>query len=165
MCVPHRDDVIMYSKKKIETPGDVSIFLVNGEKKNSGNLLLASQFELFTSSVEPTNECGICPSYIGTRSHKSDGFFPRTRPVFIFIFYELLFVFSAAALPYSFFFYAGHLRSFRALICENRSFSPQRIWKKVQQICSEKKTKGGDIKAGYYVEPDIITLWHNLFDC
>lgn len=156
-------------KKKIETPGDVSIFLVNGEKKNSGNLLLASQFELFTSFVEPTNECGICSFYIGTRSHKSDGFFPVPEQ-YLYLFFTNYYSCSPLLLfPthffFIFFFYARHLCSFHALICENRSFSPQRIWKKVQQICSEKKAKGGGIKAGYYVEPDIITLWHNLFDC
>lgn len=105
---------------KIETPGHVSIFLVNGEKKkNSESPLLSSQFELFTSSVEPTNECGICPSYyacIGTPEVINlTVFFPRFRPVFIYFFTNYS-CFSATAHPflptlfrtiYTFFFTQG----------------------------------------------------------
>lgn len=82
------------------------------------------QFELFTSSREPTNECvlrrkNMRPTDV---SHKSDFSFspsppPLTRDRYLFILYEL-FVFPAVyARPVPF-----------ALICENRSFfSPSAV--------------------------------------
>lgn len=88
---PRGDDVIMSEWEKIETPGDVSIFLVNGEKKNSGSLLLGSQFELFTSSVEPTNECGICPSCIPEVINLTVFFLP-VPDQYLFIFLRIILV-------------------------------------------------------------------------
>lgn len=135
---------------KIETPGDVSIFLVNGEKKNSGSPLLDSQFELFTSSVQPNKwmqNMPFRPMHI-PRVINLTIFFYRSRPVFIFIFLRIIRVLRRCSslfpfsLSFTFFFficYAGRLRSFRALICENRSFFPRRIRKKYNKSASTKK--------------------------
>lgn len=113
--------------------------------------------------------------YRYTRSHKSDGFFP-SFPTSIYLFFYELFVFlrhNSSLLAHSlsyyiYIFYAGRLGTFIPHINMRKPqfFSPSDM-KKVQQICSEQKNKKGRWykNASYYCEPDIITLWHNLFDC
>lgn len=138
-----------------------------GKRKKSGSPLLDGQFELFTSSVELTNECGMYVPVLYTRSHKSDGFFSRSRPVFIYILRIIRVLYRCSSLIF-FYFYAGRLRSFCALICENRSFPPRRIWKKsTTNLLRKKNTKKGRWYNSRLLRnlTDIITLWHNLFDC
>jgi len=148
------------------------------ERKNSGSPLLGGQFELFTSSVEPTNECGICQSVrvVPTQSHKSGQFF-LIPDQYLYLFFTnysctppLLFpiLFPSRSRSFSFFFLRGTFALFpRINMRKPQFFSPTDTKKKstTNLLCRKQKktntkTKGGGrgIKAGYYVEPDIITL-------